>query len=160
MSDKQAQQDALRAQRAYESYEREWRRKEKEAVEKQVRQEQDLRLERIKQQRAREIQIALESKKLKQEFFDSLEKQKEMEKKYAEEEKQKIERNRRYALELQQQIRQKEEEKRKGREEFFMEGVRMGQERLEKKKKIDAIKERKLEVIIVNLGIKTNGSSR
>jgi hypothetical protein len=150
MSDKQAQQDALRAQRAYEAYEREWRRKEKETAEKQAQQEKELREERWKQQLAREQAIAVESKKLKEEFFASLAQQKEIEAKLKAEEIQRAEKNRQYAKEVQQQIREKEQSRRKAREDFFMEGVRLAQERDEKKHKIDAIKQRKIQVRVSN----------
>ncbi|KAJ3213755.1 Cilia- and flagella-associated protein 45 [Dinochytrium kinnereticum] len=145
MSDKQAQQDALRAQRAYEAYERDWRRKEKETAEKHHLMELTLKSERVKQQRAREHAIAVEAHKLKQEFFENLERQKEQEERLKEEEVKRAERNRLYALEVKQQIRQKEVWRRKEREEFFLEGVRQGAERNEKKHKIDVIKDRKLQ---------------
>jgi hypothetical protein len=147
MADKQAEQDQLRAQRAYESYEREWRRKEKEAAEKQGMLEKDLREERFQQQKAREESIALEAQQLKEQFFTSLEKQKAGEAKIKAEANLRAEKNRQYALEVQAQIREKEIARRKGREEFFHEGVRLAQERQEKKSKIDAIKERKIQVI-------------
>ncbi|KAJ3100916.1 Cilia- and flagella-associated protein 45 [Phlyctochytrium planicorne] len=145
MSDKQAQQDALRAQRAYEAYERDWRRKEKEAAEKQSQMERDLKTERVKQQRAREHAIAVEAHKLKQEFFENLQRQKEAEEKLKAEEIKRAERNRLYALEVKAQIREKEVVRRKAREEFFIEGVKKAAERNEKKHKIDQIKDRKLQ---------------
>lgn len=146
MTDKQAQQDALRAQRAVEAYEREWRRKEKETAEKHAQQENDLRKERHKQQQTREQAIAIESRKLKEEFFASLAQQKEVEARLKAEAALKSQRNRSYALEVQAQIREKELARRKAREDFFMEGVRLAQERAEKKHKIDSIKERKIQV--------------
>jgi len=69
VADKHAQQNALCAQRAYEAYEREWRRKEKEAAEKHAAQEAELRTERLKQQEAREYAIAIEAHKMRQELF-------------------------------------------------------------------------------------------
>ena len=81
MSDKHSQQNALRAQRAYEAYEREWRRKEKEAAEKHAAQEKELREERIKQQEAREYAIAVEAHKMRQEFYENLARQKALEEK-------------------------------------------------------------------------------
>ncbi|KAI8851627.1 tumor suppressor, Mitostatin-domain-containing protein [Chytridium lagenaria] len=145
MSDKQAQQDALRAQRAYEAYEREWRRKERETAEKQALMEKELKEERVKQQRAREHAVAVEAHKLKEEFFENLGRQKEVEERLRMEEVKRAERNRLYALEVKQQIREKEIVRRKGREEFFLEGVKQAGERNEKKNKIDVIKDRKLQ---------------
>ena len=100
MSDKQAQQNALRAQRAYEAYEREWRRKEKDAAEKHATQEKELREERIKQQNAREYAIAVEAHKMRQEFYENLHRQKDFEEKLKEQEIQAAERNKKYALEV------------------------------------------------------------
>ena len=100
MSDKQAQQDALRAQRAYEAYEREWRRKEKDAAEKQAAQERDLREERIKQQKAREYAIAVEAHKMRQEFYENLQRQKALEQRLKTEEVEIAERNKKYAQEV------------------------------------------------------------
>ncbi|KAJ3254554.1 Cilia- and flagella-associated protein 45 [Boothiomyces macroporosus] len=150
MSDKQAQQDALRAQRAYEAYEREWRRKEKEAAEKQLQQEKELREERLRQQQAREKAIAIESHKLKEEFLASLQQQKEIEARIKQEEEIRAQKNRAYALEVKAQIKEKELAKQKSRDEFFLEGVKLGQERAEKKHKIELIKNRKIQVIIIN----------
>ncbi|KAJ3417111.1 Cilia- and flagella-associated protein 45 [Chytridiales sp. JEL 0842] len=145
LTDKQAQQDALRAQRAYEAYEREWRRKEKEALEKHSQQERELKAERIKQQRAREHAIAVEARKLKEEFFENLARQKEVEEKLKIEEAKKAEKNKIYSMEVQAQIREKEQLRRKARDEFFLEGVKQAQERAEKHSKIEQIKDRKLQ---------------
>ncbi|KAJ3276655.1 Cilia- and flagella-associated protein 45 [Terramyces sp. JEL0728] len=152
MSDKQAQQDAVRAQRAYEAYERDWRRKEKEAAEKQLQMERELREERSRQQQAREQAIAIESHKLKEEFVASLRQQKDIEARIKQEEEIRAQKNRAYALEVKAQIREKELAKQKSRDEFFLEGVRLGQERAEKKHKIDAIKNRKIEELR-NMGV-------
>jgi Trichohyalin-plectin-homology domain len=101
VSDKQAQQDALRARRAYEAYEREWRRKEKESAEKQTQQEDDLRAERFKQQRAREEAIAVEAHKMKVEFFETLDCQKQEEISLKKVDSERAVKNRSYAQEVQ-----------------------------------------------------------
>ena len=100
MSDKHAAQDALRAQRAYEAYEREWRRKEKEAAEKQAAQEKELREERIKQQKAREYAIAVEAHAMRQEFYENLQRQKQLEEKLKHEELVIADKNKKYAQEV------------------------------------------------------------
>ncbi|KAJ3297195.1 Cilia- and flagella-associated protein 45 [Borealophlyctis nickersoniae] len=145
MSDKQAQADALRARRAYESYEREWRAKQKALALAQQTQEQELRADRAKQQAAREHAIAVEAKKMRDEFYEGLARQKEAEEKIKREEKERAERNRAYALEVKAQISEKEQNRLKAREEFFMEGVRLAQERGEKAKKIGQVKMRKIQ---------------
>ncbi|KAJ3317741.1 hypothetical protein HDU76_001072, partial [Blyttiomyces sp. JEL0837] len=145
ISDKQAQQDALRAKRAYEAYERDWRRKEKENAEKQALMERELKMERIKQQRAREHTIAVEAHKMKEEFYENLARQKEIEERLKAEELKRAEKNKLYAIEVKAQINEKEQARRKAREEFFMEGIKQAQERIEKKNKIDQIKDRKIQ---------------
>ncbi|KXS18857.1 hypothetical protein M427DRAFT_109228 [Gonapodya prolifera JEL478] len=142
--DKQAQQDALRAQRAAEAYERDWRRKQKEQAEKAAKMEKELREERLKQQKAREHAIAVEAYKLKEEFYENLKRQKELEEKSQAEQQRKQAANRRYSLEVQAQIREREHLKKKARDDFFKEGERLATEREEKRKKLEAIKERKL----------------
>ena len=146
MADKQAENDALRAKRATETYERDWRQKEKAALEKQARLEREIREERAKQQYDKEVAIAEESQKVKEQFFATLKKHKEIEAKLKAEEAVKHENNRKYALEVQAQIREKEAVQRAAREEFFMEGVQRSKERQEKKTKIDEIKDRKIKV--------------
>ncbi|KAH6566542.1 hypothetical protein BASA62_006638 [Batrachochytrium salamandrivorans] len=145
MSDKQAQQDALRAQRAFEAHEREWRRKEQEAAEKQMQQEMDLRHERFKQQRSREHAIHIEAQKMKQEFYENLQRQKETEEKLLREEQMRAQKNMIYAQDVKAQIKEKELSRRKTREDFFLEGIRLAHERSEKKFKIDQIKSRKIQ---------------
>jgi hypothetical protein len=144
MSDKQAQQDALRAQRAAEQHEREWRRKERETAVRRVAQEAELRAERTKQSRAKEYAIAVEAHKMKQEFYDNLARQREAEARLKAEEVARGERNRAYAQEVQSQIRDKEEGRHRVRQDFFMEGLRLAQERVEGKKRLEAIKQRKI----------------
>ncbi|KAJ3338966.1 Cilia- and flagella-associated protein 45 [Gonapodya sp. JEL0774] len=142
--DKQAQSDAIRAQRADEAYERDWRRKQKESAEKAAKMEKELREERLKQQKAREHAIAVEAYKLKEEFYENLKRQKEDEEKSQAELQRKQAANRQYSVEVQAQISQREHLKKKAREDFFKEGERLAREREEKRKKLEAIKERKL----------------
>ncbi|KAJ1554893.1 Cilia- and flagella-associated protein 45 [Nowakowskiella sp. JEL0078] len=145
ISDKQAQQDALRAQRAFEAYEREWRRKEKETALKQSIQERELRAERLNQQRAREHAISVEAHKMKDEFFENLQRQKEGEARHEAEAYERAQKNSLYSKEVQAQIKEKEALRKKSREEFFMEGVKQSKERNDKTNKIDKIKERKIQ---------------
>jgi hypothetical protein len=146
VSDKQAQQDALRAQRAHETYEREWRKKERGAAEKSMHMEKDLRNERIKQQDARDRAVAIESHKMKTEFFKNVEKHREIEEKNKQEEATRFTKNKLYSQDVKAQIAEKELTKRKDREEFFMEGIRLAKERKEKLDKIEQIKARKIGV--------------
>ncbi|KND02810.1 uncharacterized protein SPPG_01891 [Spizellomyces punctatus DAOM BR117] len=148
MSDKQAQQDALRAQRAYEAHEREYRQKLLVQAQKNAANEKELRESRAMQQHARQHAIAVEAHKMRQEFMENLQRQKETEEKMKREEWERNERNRQYARQVQAQIAEKEALRRKQREEFFMEGVRLAKERAEKVNKIEHIKERKLQELV------------
>ncbi|KAJ3177449.1 Cilia- and flagella-associated protein 45 [Geranomyces variabilis] len=154
MSDKQAQQDALRAQRAFEAHEREYRQKMLLQTERNLANEKALRESRATQQRARQHAIAVEAHKMREEFMENLERQKEQEAKIREEERQRGERNREYASKVKAQISEKEAIRRKEREEFFMEGIRLAKERSDKAKKIEQIKERKLQEL-ASLGVPT-----
>jgi hypothetical protein len=100
ISDKQAQQDALRAQRAHETYERDWRKKERGAAEKSVRMEKELREERVKQQDARDRAVAIESHKMKTEFFKNVAKHREIEDKNKKDEQTRFEKNKLYSQEV------------------------------------------------------------
>lgn len=144
IADKQAEQDALRAKRAVEAYEREWRKKEKEAAEKKAKMEHELNEERLKQQKSREYAIAIEAHKLKEEFYETLNRQKEIEAKLKHEELSKREKNTKYFYEIKAQIAEKEALRRKEREEFFVEGLKLNEKQLEAKKRLEGIKERKL----------------
>ncbi|KAI9184302.1 hypothetical protein H9P43_003355 [Blastocladiella emersonii ATCC 22665] len=143
-TDKLAEQDALRAKRAYEAYERDWRRKELEAAEKKVRDEASLRAERARQQAAREAAIAVEASHLRQEFLENLDRQAQADAKIRREEALKHDQNRRYSTEVKSQIAEREANKKKGREDFFMEGIRLESERQDKRGKINAIRQRKI----------------
>jgi hypothetical protein len=148
MTDKLAQQDAIRAQRAQEAYERDWRRKQKEAAEKQQRLESSLREERIKQQQTREMAMATEAHTLKVEFFETLQRQKEIESKLKVEKDQKEKVSRTFSYAVKDQIKEKEGLKKKAKQEFFLEGMRSQKAANERLQKINQIKEQKIEVII------------
>ncbi|KAJ1509457.1 Cilia- and flagella-associated protein 45, partial [Coelomomyces lativittatus] len=143
-TDKQSEQDALRAKRAFEAYERDWRRKEKEAAEKKARDEAILRNERAKQQESREHAIEAEAIQMRREFFENLERQKAIEEKIRHEVQVRGEKNGLYNQELKQQILQKEEQKKKEREDFFIEGIHQEISRQDQRKRIQGILERKL----------------
>ncbi|KAI8912097.1 tumor suppressor, Mitostatin-domain-containing protein [Powellomyces hirtus] len=148
------QQDALRAQRAFEAHEREYRQKLLLQTERNLANEKALRESRATQQRARQHAIAVEAHKMREEFMENLERQKEQEVKIREDERTRAERNREYASKVKAQISEKEQIRKKQREEFFMEGIRLAKERNDKAQKIEQIKERKLQEL-ASLGIPT-----
>ena len=75
MTDKQSKQDEIRAHRATEGREREWRRKEKEAALKAKKMEQELKQERLFQNQQKQANIAQEASFLRQEFQKGIKKQ-------------------------------------------------------------------------------------
>ncbi|KNE54681.1 hypothetical protein AMAG_00639 [Allomyces macrogynus ATCC 38327] len=143
-TDKLAEQDALRAKRATEAYEREWRRKEREAAEKRVREERALREERAAQQAAREAAIAVEANHLRHEFDENLTQQREENERIRAAEAARADMHRQYSRDVQRQISEREALLKKARDDFFMEGIHLEAERREKKAKIDGIRARKL----------------
>lgn len=149
-----AQQDAIRAQRAQEQYERDWRRKQKEAAEKQQKLEASLREERIKQQQSRELAMASEAHSVKVEFYETLKRQKEIEAKLKHEKEQKEKISRTFSHAVKEQIKEKEEVKKKEKQEFFLEGMRSQKAANERLQKINQIKEQKLEVTFLLMMIK------
>lgn len=145
MQDKRAEQDALRAKRASEEYEREWRRKEKETAVKKAEQERQLREARLKQQQDRDHVVAVEAFKMKAEFFEMLKTQKNAENKEKAERRRKAENTHLYAHEIKSQIEKRETERKKEREQLMAESQRFAKDRVEKKSHLDTVKERKLQ---------------
>lgn len=101
MSDKQAAQDALRSKRAFEAYEREWRIKEKDSAIKHLQQEESLRDEREKQQEIRQLAVAGEARKVREQFYQTLEQQKRDEVRLSVEKEKRNQMNKAYAAEIQ-----------------------------------------------------------
>lgn len=109
-----------------------------------VRQELNLSEERLKQKLSREHSIAVEALKMRKEFHETTRRQQEIETRARQEEQDKISRGRKYAAEVKQQIHDMEQNRRKAREDSFIEGFRYTKSLAEKKAKLDAVKERKL----------------
>lgn len=142
--DKQAELDALRAKRAQESYEREWREKEKAEAQRVTRIHKDLGRARETQKREKETLLAEQALIENEEFEriiavqraeDEIERQKRVaEKEY----------RRSHAEELKEQIFRMEETKVKDRREFIEEGSRLRKARAEELQKLDRIRVEKL----------------
>lgn len=145
VTDKVGERDALQAKRAFEQYERDWRRKGKELAENQAFQEHTLKTERETQHHARQHALALEAQNIRDQFFESIEKQKREDERCKTIDVERAENNRKYANDIKEQIKEKRVNREKEREDFFREGVRLAQERTEKKHKIDSVKGRKID---------------
>lgn len=143
--DKQAELDALRARRAQEAYEREWRDQERRAAARAQAINEDLHDAREKQTREKERMLAEQSRVEKEEFERIILVQRMEE----EVERQKREREEAFrrgnASALQKQITEIEENRRKERREFLEQGNRLKMEKREREALVDAIRGRKLE---------------
>ncbi|CAH8455391.1 unnamed protein product [Dicrocoelium dendriticum] len=143
-SDEAAERDALRAKRAAEAREREWRRKEKEEALKKQQTEDELKRARVAQAEERRRLLAIEAGRERAEFERILRRQKEMMDADLREQNQAKLKNRKYAEEVRKQICLKEQERIAERNAFFEEGVKLAEEaRLRQMRLMDA-KNRKL----------------
>ncbi|XP_034023945.1 cilia- and flagella-associated protein 45 [Thalassophryne amazonica] len=112
--DYQAEQDELRARRAQDKKEREWRKKIKEQAEKKAKDDAMLKTERLEQVKQKEHFLSLEAGREKAEFERVLKAQKEAIRKEEEEEVRRHWEARNHAQEV---LRQIEEQKQRWREE-------------------------------------------
>ncbi|KAF6780363.1 hypothetical protein AHF37_00132 [Paragonimus kellicotti] len=143
-SDEAAERDALRAKRAAEAREREWRLKEKADALKKQETEDLLKRARITQAEERRRLLAIEAGRERMEFERILKRQKEMMDNDQREQNETKLKNQKYAEEIRRQICLKEQERISERNAFFEEGVRLEEEaRLRRMRLMDA-KNRKL----------------
>ncbi|KAA3682382.1 uncharacterized protein DEA37_0013045 [Paragonimus westermani] len=143
-SDEAAERDALRAKRAAEAREREWRLKEKADALKKQETEDLLKRARITQAEERRRLLAIEAGRERMEFERILKRQKEMMDNDQREQNETKLKNHKYAQEIRRQICLKEQERISERNAFFEEGVRLEEEaRLRRMRLMDA-KNRKL----------------
>jgi len=144
-SDKAAEQDALRARRAQEARERQYREQELAATRKRAAINADLAAAREQQQAERERLVAEAVRAEKAEFERVLAVQKAAAEREMEKEHQEQMRRRMHADEVRAQIAEKENERRRQRQEFFEEGRRIKQQTEKEKTHLEQIKQRKME---------------
>uniref|UniRef100_A0A0P6J7Q3 Cilia- and flagella-associated protein 45 n=1 Tax=Heterocephalus glaber TaxID=10181 RepID=A0A0P6J7Q3_HETGA len=143
--DYQAEQDALRAKRNQEVVDREWRRKEKENVQKKMETEAKLRKSRLEQVAFKEHALAVQVQRDRDEFERILRAQREqMEKERLEEEKKATGRLQ-HANELRRQVRENQQRLVQNRIATFEEGQRLEEEAQKQQERIKDIKRKKLE---------------
>lgn len=145
--DKRAELDALRAKRAQESYERDWRRKEKEEAEHRRLVNQDLSMAREHQRMEKEALLAQQAMIENEEFERIIAVQRVEDD--IEREKRDIDRSKRlgHAQELKEQIALMHERKKKDRREFIEEGNKLRKQRDEEAAKLERIRREKLELL-------------
>lgn len=143
--DKQAEMDALRARRAQEAYDREWRTKEREAQVRQVVINDDLGRARERQKLEKENMLRDQARFEKEEFERVISVQKSAEE--SERQKQILEKELRdrNASEIKKQITDIEENRRKSRRDFLEEGNKLKTEKRERDATIESIRNRKLD---------------
>jgi hypothetical protein len=142
--DKQAELDALRARRAQEAYDRDWRQKEKDAASRAAAINADLNRARETQMREREYLLSDQARQEKEEFERIIAVQKLAE--AAEREKRDVDtaQRRKNAAALAKQISEVEEARKKTRRDFLEEGAHLKMEKRERDATIDTIRVRKL----------------
>lgn len=146
--DKQAELDALRAKRAQEAHEREWRRKTKEEAEKKTHMNEDLHNARAKQKQEKEQQIAEQARIDREQFEKVVEHQKkdeELEKLKLEEKKKHVSQN---SVLVQQQIENQKQNADKKKREHFEEGLHLKKKQDAEQKKIELIRQQKLSQMV------------
>jgi Trichohyalin-plectin-homology domain len=148
MTDKAAEQDALRAQRSSETYEREWRKKEILAMQKQHAREAELRTCRLAQLKEREDDVASEAKTLRLAFQRALSKQKEAQVLVEEVKEKKKAESRTFSKDIMAQISEKRMVKEQAKKDFLSEAGRIEKIEGEKEDRLDKIKAEKIQVWI------------
>ncbi|KAF8566565.1 hypothetical protein P879_06421 [Paragonimus westermani] len=143
-SDEAAERDALRAKRAAEAREREWRLKEKTDALKKQETEDLLKRARITQAEERRRLLAIEAGRERMEFERILKRQKEMMDNDQREQNETKLKNHKYAQEIRRQICLKEQERISERNAFFEEGVRLEEEAHLRRMRLMDAKNRKL----------------
>ncbi|KAK7471483.1 hypothetical protein BaRGS_00035877 [Batillaria attramentaria] len=142
--DEQAIRDALRAKRAQEQTEREWRAKEAAEARKKAETEAMLEEARHKQMLQKEHYLAVQAQRERQEFERVLRAQKELVEKEKREEQEMRKKRLAHADDVRAQIRQKEQERIADRNNFFEEGVKLDEEARARRARLDEVKRKKL----------------
>merc|ERR1712196_660500 len=144
-TDKKAELDALRAKRAMEQYERDWRQKERAAIEKQKRQNKMLAEARTQQKKEKERRLEHVAKAEREEFDRILKVQRDAAAVEAEKERQKEDTKVAWRNDLIQQIDKNAAETRQSRLAYLEEGRKLRKEIAKEKQHLERIKDRKLE---------------
>jgi len=142
--DRQAELDELRAMRAQESYEREWREKERAEQERVRAINEDLARAREQQKMVKMKQLADQARLEQEEFFRIIDAQQQKEEEDLLLKAKMVTIRTEHKGELINQIMINEERKNKERKEYLEEGERLRQQHRAEKARLDSIKHRKL----------------
>ncbi|KAK7105836.1 cilia- and flagella-associated protein 45-like isoform X2 [Littorina saxatilis] len=142
--DEQSERDALRAKRAQEQAERDWRSKEASEARKKAETEAMLEHARHQQMLQKEHYLAVQAQRERQEFERVLRAQKELVEKEKREELDVRSKRLAHADDVRSQIRKKEQERIMERNAFFEEGVKLDEEARARRTRLDNVKRKKL----------------
>jgi len=151
-TDKKSELDALRAKRATEQYERDWRQKERVTIDKQMRQNKILSEARTQQKREKERRLETVAKSEREEFDRILKVQRDAAAVEAEKERQKEDAKVSWRNDLITQIDKNASETRQARLSYLEEGRKLRKEISKEKAHLERIKDRKIEEL-QNMGI-------
>merc|ERR1711988_269847 len=143
-SDKKSELDALRAKRAMEQYEREWRQKERAAIEKQKMQNKILHEARVQQKKEKERTLERVAKAEREEFDRIVCVQREAEAVEMEKEHQMKDARYKHRRDVQEQIQKNEGRRRQERLDYLEEGRKLRKEIEKEKCHLLNIKDRKI----------------
>lgn len=143
-------QEEMAAVRRQEEYERDWRRKEREAAKKKQKMEEDCRLAREQQMRDSRRFQAMEIAREKKEYEINLEVQLQEQEKQRLLELKKAHQAELYREQILKQINAKEKERIEERQEIFQEGISLKAEEAKRKHDVKMILDRKIEAIRQN----------
>jgi len=143
--DEQAERDALRAKRAQENAERDWRRKEAEEMRRKAETEAMLKAARAQQMEQKGHFLAVQAQRERADFERVLRAQQELIEKERQEEDEKKGQRRKYASDVRSQIREKEQVRVSERNAFFEEGVKLDEEARQRRLKLEEVKKKKLD---------------
>nr|CDS17709.1 coiled coil domain containing 19 [Echinococcus granulosus] len=143
--DLQAEKNALRAKRAMEENERQWRRKELAAAKRAQEAREEMNRERIRAEENKTRLLAMEATRNKVDFERILQHQKELIEKDRLEEKRRNKMKMEFCNDLKKQICEKEQQRIAERNAFFEEGVRMEEEARLRRLRLEDAKNRKME---------------
>jgi len=144
-SDKKSELDALRAKRAMEQYEREWRQKERAAIEKQKMQNKILHEARVQQKKEKERRLEFVAKGERSEFDRIVQVQREAQAVEEEKECQMKDARYKHRRDVQEQIGKNEGRRRQERLDYLEEGRKLRKEIEKEKSHLLNIKDRKVQ---------------
>lgn len=142
--DAQEERDALRAKRAAEARERDWRKKEADEARHKLEVNEMLRDAREMQLAQKEHVLAVQAHRDRIEFEKILRTQQELASKERRQVDERSKKNKNYSKEIRDQIREKERERIDERAQFFEEGIKLDEEARARRHKLDEIKKKKL----------------